>query len=500
MAGVAYGVVIGVEKYSVPGMSSVAHAHDDAMAFAATLTEHLGVPAANLTLWLDGDATRTNLEIELPRIVRRLDVEDRFYFYYAGHGLYCEGSNRLTAWDTHPQHLHGTTVELEGILLKPLRTSPCRSSLVFIDACADQIVDRSAPSRDVTSSMDDVQFREFVRNVEHVAAFFACSKNEKSRSLSAVGHGIWSYYLLRALQGLESKAAKKGLITGYSLSEFLKDAIPRYIRERTKITKHQTPYGLIGSSGDFLIRELPVTASSPGDLTVIKPNFAAAFFRSIETREFKALPGFSRAQRHTVPDRVSDSASGWAQRLLDAEVQEELQTVNDNAKQILNLGRRDVTLDFETGEGSVDTEKFRFEITTGQSNANPGEAYVRREIVLRVPPADLPDDFDDIFPEAVDRIVVPFTGNGAFYEDLADALEAIERAGGGKFIENKKSEVLTLTLNDGATLRFNTKRNTMTITPPAPSGCLEVIEKLGQGSFAKLLGGAPLMIGARTPA
>lgn len=180
--------------------------------------------------------------------------------------------------------------------------------------------------------MDDVQFHEFVRDVEHVVAFFACSKNEKSHSSPALGHGIWSHHLLRALQGLEPKAAKKGLITGYSLSEFLKDRIPRYIRENTKITKHQTPYGLIGSSGDFLIRELPVTASSPADLTVIRPDFAAAFFRSIETRGFKALPGFSRAQKHTIPDRVSDSASGWAQRLLDAEVQKELQTVNDNAQ------------------------------------------------------------------------------------------------------------------------------------------------------------------------
>jgi Caspase domain len=499
MAGVAYGVVIGIEKYSVPGMSSVAHAHDDGKAFATTLTEHLGVSAANLTLWLDGDATRTNLDIELPRIVDRLDAADRFYFYYAGHGLYCEGSNHLTAWDTHLQHLHGTTVELERILLKPLRTSPCRSSLVFIDACAVQIIDPSAPSRDVTSHMDDVQFRDFVRDVAHVAAFFACSKDEKSYSFPALGHGIWSYHLLRALQGLEPKAANKGLITGYSLSDFLKDRIPRYIRERTQITKHQTPYGLIGSSGDFLIREMPVTASSPADLTVIKPDFAAAFFRSIEIREFKRLPGFSRNRKHTVPDRVSDSASGWAQRLLDAEVKEELQTVNDNAKQILNLGRRDVKFNSSIGEGSVDSDKFRFEISTGQSNANPGEAYVQREIVLRVPPSDLPDNFDDIFPEAVDRIVVPFTGSGAFYEGLADALEAIERAGGGKFVENKKTEVLTLRLNDGARLRFNTERKIMTITPPAPSGCLDIIEKLGQGSFAKLLGGAPLMIGARTP-
>lgn len=497
MAGAAYGVVIGVENYSVPGMSPVRYAHADAKAFGETLTKHLGVPAANLTLWLDGAATRTNLEIELPRIVDRLDAEDRFYFYYAGHGLYCMGSNRLTAWDTHPQHLHETTVELEKILLKPLRSSPCRSSLVFVDACADKIVDPTAPSRDVTSDMDDLQFREFVRDVEHVAAFFACSKNEKSRSLKALGHGIWSYHLLRALQGLEPKAAKKGVVTGYSLSEFLKLSVPRYIREHTTITKHQTPYGLIGSAGDFLIREMPAAASVSADLKVIQPDFAAAFFQATETREFKNLPGFSRAQRHTVPEKVSDNADNWAQRLLANEVQEELQTINDNAKQILNLGRRDVALNSGTGEGSVDTEKFRFEIVTGQSTVVPGEAYVRREIVLRVPPSALPEDFDDIFPEPVDRVVVPFNAIEDFYDDLADALEAMERSGEGKFEENMKSRALTLTLKDGAMLCFDTRRRTMTIAPPASSGCLEVLETLGRGSFAKILGSGPLRIGTR---
>ncbi len=496
MAGEAYGVVIGVEEYNAPGMSRVPYARADAEAFAATLSGHLGVPEANVTLWLDDDANRTNLEHELPSIVSRLGAKDRFYFFFAGHGLYCGGSNRLTAWDTHPQHLHGTTLDLEGILLKPLRKSPCRHSLVFIDACADQMVDPSVASRDVTSHMDAAQFHEFVRDVEHVAAFFACSKNEKSRSASALGHGIWSHHLLLALRGLEPKAAKKGLVTGYSLSNFLKDAIPRYIREKTNINKHQNPYGLIGSSGDFLIRKMPVNASLPADLTAVAPDFAKASFRSMEIRGFDDLAGFSKAKKHTVPDRASDNASAWAQRLLDPEVQAELQEVNDSAKRVLKLSRNDVAFDTSTGEGSVVTEMFRFEITTGQSGQDPGEVFVQREIVLRVPPEELPDDFDDIFPQAVDRIVVPFTAGGKFYDKLADALEAIERSGGGKFAENKTSEVLTLTLKDGANLRFNTKRKTMTIKPLASAGCLDVIEKLGRGPFAKLLGGAPQMIGS----
>ncbi len=52
-------------------------------------------------------------------------------------------------------------------------------------------------------------------------------------------------------------------------------------------------------------------------------------------------------------------------------------------------------------------------------------------------------------------------------------------------------------LADESALTFNTHRKTMTIRPPSPSGCLDIIATLGQGSFAKLLGSAPLAIGTR---
>jgi hypothetical protein len=498
MAGTAYGVAIGMEDYAIAKMNPTRFARADAQAFADVLTGHLGVPAANVTVWLDAAVNASNLSIELPAIIDGLGAEDRFYFFYAGHGFWTSGSSRLTVYDTHPDNLFGSTVELERALLKPLRTSPCRSSLVFIDACAQELFDPTVASRDIVSPMSEAEFRKFIKDTEHAAAYFACSRKEKSHSTAALGHGIWTHHLLRALRGEEPKAARKGLVTGHSLLDYLKAEVPRFITRETTIKARQTPYGLLGAPGDFPIRDMPVATPAPAGLTAIVPNFAAAFFRSIETKGFAALPGFSKAKKHTVPDRDSDSANGWAQRLLNEEVQEELQTVNDNAKRILELGRRDVSLNAGVGEGSVDTELFRYEIVTGQLQGDPGKAYVQREIVLRVPPSDLGEDFDDIFPEAVDRIVVPFSGGKEFYEDLADSLEAIERAGGGSFQEDVRMKVLTLTLADRSALIFDTNRKTMTIRPPSPAGCLDVVAKLGQGSFAKLLGGAPLMIGTST--
>ena len=209
MAGSAYGVVVGVQEYGIAGMSPVKHAHDDARDFADVLRHQLKVPPDNIFLWLDRDANRTNLELELPAIVGRLSEDDRFSFFYAGHGLWSGGSNRLTAWDTHPHYLHGTTVELEPVLLRPLRANSCRSSLVFIDACAAEIIDPLAASRDVIAPMDDKQFRTFVEDTEHTADFFACSPRQNSYSLAALGHGIWSIIFSTLYGELNQKRRSK---------------------------------------------------------------------------------------------------------------------------------------------------------------------------------------------------------------------------------------------------------------------------------------------------
>jgi hypothetical protein len=46
--------------------------------------------------------------------------EDQFIFFYAGHGFYATGSNRLTTWDTHTLNITETTVCLEKALFSPL--------------------------------------------------------------------------------------------------------------------------------------------------------------------------------------------------------------------------------------------------------------------------------------------------------------------------------------------------------------------------------------------
>ena len=132
--GTTHAVLIGIETYQKQDINPVQYALADAAALKEVLVQHFGVTPGNISLWLDSAATRSAFENDLPYLIRGLSPGDRFIFFYAGHGFYANGTNRLTTWDTHPNNLFGTTVSLEEVLLKPLKEHQGVDSLVFIDA------------------------------------------------------------------------------------------------------------------------------------------------------------------------------------------------------------------------------------------------------------------------------------------------------------------------------------------------------------------------------
>ena len=254
--GDTFATVVAIENYQQKSIKPVQFAADDATAFKAALIEHMKVPALNIELWIDQDATQNRLLNDLPYQIKQLGPEDRFIFFYAGHGFFAKGSNRLTAWDSHPANLDGTTVSLESVLLGPLKDSPCRKHLIFIDACAAGLHEEN--SRDILTDMTSTEFEELLKSSTYSAAFFSCSPMQKSYSSEKLRHGIWSYYLLQALTGETPKAIQQDRwITGDSLKNFLVVSVPKFIREETSIRGQQKPYAFLSSNGPVEILRIP---------------------------------------------------------------------------------------------------------------------------------------------------------------------------------------------------------------------------------------------------
>jgi hypothetical protein len=248
-------VIIAIENYQFR-IKTVDYARNDAKAFQQWLINNLKVPQENIKLWLDIDATKSALDEELQYEISNLTENDRFIFYYAGHGFYDGGYNKITTWDTHPNNIQGTTVSINRILMEPLRISRCNQCLIFIDACASYI-DEQLVSRDIIADMNTKEFSDFVRSSNYRAMFLSCSRGEKSYGSSELEHGIWTYFLIRALNGEVPEAIERErFITSTSLQNYLSKIVPDYIKSSADIRGTQKPWAEVSSSNTFIISEV----------------------------------------------------------------------------------------------------------------------------------------------------------------------------------------------------------------------------------------------------
>lgn len=277
---VAY--VIGLENYVSTGkIRPVDYARRDAQAFSEALRIAFPDREVDVTTRIDDEVTRSVLKDELPYTIAGLQADDLFVFYFAGHGLYGDGGNRLTAYDSFVTNLGGTTWSVRDLLTDPLSRSACSRALMFIDACAEKL---DAPGRSIVRPIDAEELESLVSARFH-AVFMSCEPNQSSYGSAELEHGIWTHFLLRALRGEAPDALRPGrLLTGDALREYLRRQVPAFAAKEVP-GRVQRPYALIGSSGDFAIAEVPegslplanALAMSPRtkDLVAIGPKVVA---------------------------------------------------------------------------------------------------------------------------------------------------------------------------------------------------------------------------------
>ena len=83
--GDSYALVIGINKYA--SASPLGYAVSDATAVAETLIKYIGFPEHNVRVLLDVEATRaTIMQTFLAYTMSGTEVNDRFIFFFAGHG------------------------------------------------------------------------------------------------------------------------------------------------------------------------------------------------------------------------------------------------------------------------------------------------------------------------------------------------------------------------------------------------------------------------------
>ena len=229
-----YAVIVGISDYAMgqPGKGDLNFADDDARLFANMLQSAAGgsVPAANMILLTERQATRTNI-ISAMRLFRRAAKNDRIIFFFSGHG----DQGMLLPYDAAPG-----VVVLHNDVKLAFRQSSALTKLLLADACKSGSMYRStltktpvvhAPSRD-----------------NNIVVMLSSRANQFSQELAQLKHGAFTYYLV---QGASGKADADGnqTVTMRELYAYMRNTIQQATHNQ------QTPvvFGRFSSDMPFAV-------------------------------------------------------------------------------------------------------------------------------------------------------------------------------------------------------------------------------------------------------
>jgi hypothetical protein len=269
-------LIVGLETYR-PGptqIEAVEFAEADARAFQQAIETVFAAHRPEVRVLINGEATHADVINAVAERAYSLGPDDLFIFYYAGHGFHDQSGNRLTVWDSSTVNIAGTTVGVEEHLLAPLRKSECQRVLAFVDACAS----RFRPlGRRVISDLDPAEFSKLLRSAAFSAVFLSCRAGEQSYPDRDLGHGVWTHYLLRALNGDAPEAiGPGGIVTNATLQDYLRQEVPRHVANHPRIRATQTPEAIVAATNTFAVcRIAKASAGEPSGRSPAMPSAPA---------------------------------------------------------------------------------------------------------------------------------------------------------------------------------------------------------------------------------
>lgn len=244
---VCYILSVGINQYKNSKLS-LNYARPDAESFGKVLDEK-GTLFKNIELHslYDTEASKANIFKKLEELSAKVQQEDVFIFYYAGHGSMVD--NQFFFIPSESIRLYDlTSLKKEAIeasvLQEKLKNIKALKQLIVMDACQSGASVELLATR---GAAEEKAIAQLSRSAGiHVMA--SAGSEQFATEFAELGHGLFTYLLIKALQGDADGAPKDGKVTIYELKSYLDDQVP----EMTQKLKGKPQYPYTFSRGqDF---------------------------------------------------------------------------------------------------------------------------------------------------------------------------------------------------------------------------------------------------------
>jgi WD40 repeat protein/uncharacterized caspase-like protein len=266
-------LLVGVNKYGDEQIPSLSYSAIDCQGLAEALIDasrgqftqnHVRVHhdfAVNLPIL-------ENIKSSLQEIINSAKKNDTVLFYFSGHGLIEANTQEafLCLADTQIANLANTGLSLPD-LLNSLNNCAAQNQLVWLDACHSGLMTLRGMSP--TPQLVQILQQKAVIS-KGFYALLSCDTNQQSWEFPELGHGVFTYYLMRGLSG--EAADINGVISADSLYRYVYYQTLQYIdksnqqlrlvnqqkysRGETQLKKEyplQTPKRIVEGVGELII-------------------------------------------------------------------------------------------------------------------------------------------------------------------------------------------------------------------------------------------------------
>jgi hypothetical protein len=415
-------LVIAVENYSDSKIPTVKYAQNDAEQFSLAIKE---IGFVEQVVLLSSQATKSTIESKLRKTALSLTEDDRFFFFYAGHSFSENDVNFVTCFDTQPDDLAATSIDLQW-LMTWIRKSPCKQSAIFLDSCASGLL-ADADLRSIYGDLAKDELAVSFEDSERCVGFASCRSGQESWVSGQVKHGAWAFHVIQAFRGNAKVALEQGYcLTSGSLQEYLSRAVQKTLRDAYSDKKDQTPWTFGSTAEEFVLADLTELfdkrkkVANPYALQVVN----AKLLRTHRER-VKILSGFQR--HHRVPELVTESTESFVASISSDEITQVLETKFKELRSRFGFKRADLTVANEgDGHGTIITPYFNYSISVGLDPDDSTNVIWRREVdAIKEPNSIFSEEFSEVFGREFDTVQFSLP-NSINLDDLIDQIEALE--------------------------------------------------------------------------
>ena len=243
-------LIIGIEKYS--DAPDAQFANLDAKQFSGYASNAFGIKKQNINMLIDNNATNAQIQKSLQIWLKSKVKSGKsdLIIFFSGHGLALLESKELylIPHDGIPDVLESTSLSRTKLFKRISDLKP-KSVTIFLDTCYSGVTRDKKMLLEGSRPLMILPLQNQNNIPDNFTVFSASKLNQISSGLKGAKHGIFSYYLMKGLEG-KADSNKDKKITNGELLAYMDENVSQKAAE---LGRQQNP-SLAGDPDQVLMR------------------------------------------------------------------------------------------------------------------------------------------------------------------------------------------------------------------------------------------------------